>query len=82
MKDLESLKEWLASWGDGPNWTDASGATVPIVKQTLRDLIADAERMRDALRDLKTRALDARDISPAWRASFAIICEDAIEGPK
>ena len=76
--NLESLKEWLASWGDGPNWSDKTGATVPVAKDTLRELIADNTRTREALEDLRQRFLNARDISPAWRATFATIADDAL----
>lgn len=82
---LTSMKEWLASWGDGANWSDQSGATIPISKESLGKLIADAERMRDALRGLKERALNHapgvnREFTPGTAASLAHICEDALEG--
>ena len=56
---LDSMKEWLDHWGDGPSWSDANGVTVPVVKTDLRKLIDDAVRMRDALCELKTRALNS-----------------------
>jgi hypothetical protein len=37
--EARSLLEWLAGWGDGPNWSDASGATVPVVKESLRRVL-------------------------------------------
>ena len=82
---MESVKEWLASWGDGPHWADETGATGPITKESLAHLIESAERMRGALRKLQERALchapnSAREFAPATAASIAIICEDALEG--
>lgn len=82
---LESMKEWLASWGDGPNWSDATGLTVPVTKESLAKLIADAEKMRDALRTIRDRALMrvpgvSGEFVPRTAASLAIICEDALEG--
>lgn len=82
---LDSMKEWLASWGDGANWSDPTGATVPVTKEALATLIANAERMRTALKELRTRALgrapgSSREFAPATAASIAIVCEDAIEG--
>jgi hypothetical protein len=40
-----TLREWLATWGDGPNWSDKSGATVPTAKTSLLGLLdyADAK---------------------------------------
>lgn len=45
-QELESLKEWLKSWGDDnvPNWCDASRQLVPIAKVTLKKLIEEAEK--------------------------------------
>ena len=37
--EARSLLEWLDGWGDGPNWSDASGATVPVVKASLRRVL-------------------------------------------
>ena len=37
--EARSLLEWLSGWGDGPNWSDASGATVPVVKESLRRVL-------------------------------------------
>jgi hypothetical protein len=37
--EARSLLEWLNGWGDGPNWSDASGATVPVVKASLRRVL-------------------------------------------
>lgn len=82
---LDSVKEWFASWGEGPHWADPTGATVPITKESLAHLIKSAEKMRMALRELQERALchapgAAREFAPATAASIAIICEDALEG--
>lgn len=39
QREATSLLEWLSGWGDGPNWSDASGATVPVVKESLRRVL-------------------------------------------
>ena len=39
----DSLREWLESWGEGPNWSDPSGATVPIAKETLVAMLNELE---------------------------------------
>ena len=82
---LDSMELWLASWGDGPNWSDPTGATVPVTKEALAALIANAKKMRTALAGLRSRALGhapgaSREFAPATAASIAIICEDAIDG--
>ena len=82
---LDSVKEWFASWGEGPNWSDSTGTTVPITKEVLAHTLNSAEKMRTALRELQERALchapgGTREFSPATAASIAIICEDALEG--
>jgi len=82
---IDSMKEWLASWGDGPNWSDETGATVPITKVSLMALIADAERMRSALQVLRERALikmpnSVAEFSPSTAVSIAMICEEALGG--
>jgi hypothetical protein len=82
---IASMKEWLLSWGDGPNWSDPTGVTVPVAKESLRELLTHAERMRDALQQLRDRALTkapaaVAEFSPATAASIAYICEDALEG--
>lgn len=83
--EIRSLKEWLAHWGDGPNWTDVSGATVPVVKASLARLIAEAERSRAALREIRSRILErtigqSTLISSLTRASIAAIAGDALDG--
>ena len=40
IAELESLSAWLESWGDGPNWFDASGETVPLALVTIERLTA------------------------------------------
>jgi hypothetical protein len=41
--DIKSMREWLDSWGDGPNWMDKTGVSVPIVKSTLKALLDDRD---------------------------------------
>lgn len=82
---LDSMKEWLASWGDGTNCSDESGATVPVTKESLRSLIVSAEKMRSALQQLRGRAIGKaigsyREFSPASGASIVTICDDALDG--
>ena len=57
--EARSLLDGLPSWGDGPNWCDPSGQSIPIPKVTLRRLLnyilTDVEALRevyDAARDL------------------------------
>lgn len=47
---ISSLREWLASWGDGPNWSDPSGLTVPITKMSLEHLFSVIESTRATLK--------------------------------
>lgn len=82
---LESVKQWLSAWGDGPHWANPSGSTVPISKEVLARLVDSAEKMRAALRELQERALchapgATREFGPATAASIALICEQALEG--
>jgi hypothetical protein len=82
---IDSMKEWLASWGDGPNWSDSTGVTIPITKESLRQLIATAERMRTALSGLRERALNYAPgmsqhmFSPAAAVLIAHTCDDALD---
>ena len=55
--EARSLLTWLDSWGDGPNWSDASGATVPVVKEGLRRVLEHVVRP-----DLQGESLDAQNI--------------------
>jgi hypothetical protein len=50
-----SMREWLSHWGDGSNWSDPTGATVPTAKTTIRDLLDDADAMETALREIRSR---------------------------
>lgn len=62
---IDSIREWLASWGDGPNWTDTSGNSVPIIKADLSRLLdlASARPRRSSV------GVPAKDINgqPNWR---------------
>lgn len=42
----QSMKEWLDSWGTGPNWVDPKGAMIAISKDSVRALISAMERAR------------------------------------
>jgi hypothetical protein len=37
--EIQSMREWLDSWGDGANWSDPKGETVPIAKADLVKLL-------------------------------------------
>jgi hypothetical protein len=37
---IASMKEWLDAWGEGPNWSDKTGATVPVTKEALARLLS------------------------------------------
>jgi hypothetical protein len=41
--EIQSMREWLDSWGDGPNWSDPKGETVPIAKADLARLLDTAD---------------------------------------
>lgn len=45
----ESLQEWMKQWGDGPNWSDSSGCTVPLARATVARLTAAYGEWTDAL---------------------------------
>jgi hypothetical protein len=80
---IQSLREWLASWGDGPNWLSPSGLTVPITKDALSSLLDDVEKCRRALREIRTCALERAVGMPAdslMRASVSTIADEALEG--
>lgn len=46
--ELQSLREWLASWPDGPNWSDATGVCIPIARETVRKLLNTIDALRAA----------------------------------
>jgi hypothetical protein len=79
--EITSLREWLAHWGDGPHWADPSGATVPIAKGTLAELLSEVERLRVALELMVNRAetLDrsASVLGPVGRRSGLGLAVDA-----
>jgi hypothetical protein len=41
--EIQSMREWLDSWGDGANWSDPKGETVPIAKADLARLLDAAD---------------------------------------
>lgn len=77
--NLTSMKEWVNSWGDGPNWSDVTGTTIPTCKTLLLEMIADSERMRDTMMKLRDIALDSRSMQPHEAATIATICNDVLE---
>jgi hypothetical protein len=82
-RQIKSLREWLASWGDEPNWFDVSGQSVPITKVVLTSLLDDLEKCRRALREIRTCALERAVGMPAdslMRASVSTIADEALEG--
>lgn len=40
---IKSLREWVASWGDGPNWSDPTGLSIPMAKTTILALLDDRD---------------------------------------
>ena len=36
---IASMKGWLDQWGEGPNWSDETGTTVPVTKEALIRLL-------------------------------------------
>lgn len=67
MINTQSIREWLNSWGDGTNWMDPKGETVPIAKTTLLDLLQEIDAQR---------ALD--DSLGAWKRSVCVQIFDAL----
>ena len=77
--EARSLLDGLPSWGDGANWCDPSGQSIPIPKVTLRRLLhyilTDVDQVRaDALReaasicDRRSDELAARPQGPDWQS--------------
>lgn len=69
---LQSTRAWLASWGDGSNWMDSTGASIPITKASLTELLDLLQVSREALREIRTLNLT--------RATIATIAQDALDG--
>jgi hypothetical protein len=59
--DIDSMREWLAHWGDGPNWCSPDGTSVPIVKGTLRSMLDEMEAMRKVVENLQLDVMDLPD---------------------
>ena len=53
-EEIKSLREWLASWGDGANWLDETGLTVPCAKSTLARLLDAADSAPSAPAEAST----------------------------
>lgn len=73
---IDSIREWLASWGDGANWMDASGNSVPIGKAELSRLLdlASTRSRRSSV------GVQARDVNgqPNWRMERPSVVDDRI----
>lgn len=54
--ELNSLEEWANSWGEGPNWSDETGRTIPVVRDQLKLLIHSCQQARKEAADWKRRA--------------------------
>lgn len=63
--EARSLLEGLPSWGDGPNWCDPSGHTIPIPKVTLRRLLNYILTDVEALLTLRRAGAQLHDVLAA-----------------
>lgn len=68
---LVSAHEWIASWGEGPNWSDASGATIPASKTWLHNVLSLVERMRRERDAYKRLSVDAIELTEKTEAVLA-----------
>jgi len=79
--ELTSLHQWIASWGDGPNWSDKTGELVPTAKTTLVRLVDECVRLREVIRDARNRVLDHRPnrIDQLFKANLAALLDHALD---
>lgn len=73
--DIASLTEWLAQWGDGPNWADKTGQCVPVAKVTLCALLKKLE----LLTEIERRAAECRHKDRA--AGLVYFINNTVEAP-
>jgi len=76
--ELNSLREWLGHWGEGPNWSDPKGQSVPIAKVTLTALLDHVDYLRTAISGIRERALDGR-LETMDRATIAALADDVLK---
>ncbi len=50
--EIVSLREWLDQWGDGPNWSDPTGQSVPMQKSQLRRLLDHIDELDEQVESL------------------------------
>lgn len=74
-EEARSLLQWLDSWGEGPNWSDPNGATVPVTKASLRRILEDvacAQGEQRVLEKIRNWADDVEVVrsmrKPEWTA--------------
>lgn len=65
--ELITLREWLATWGDGPNWSDPTGSSIPVQKEQLRRLLDHIDWLDEQVEGLIEQG---SEIAEAARAIF------------
>jgi len=79
-RDIQSWREWLASFGNGPNWSDTTGASVPIHKESFAVILDEHERLRKVLKEARDNVIgwdDTTSITLA-RANLAVMLDEAL----
>lgn len=83
--EIKSLREWLASWddgpGDGPNWSDSESHTVPIAKFCITRLLDDHERLVKCLQWARQQLLDHRgNMTMLFKANILTAIQQSLDG--
>lgn len=79
--DLKSLREWIAHWGDGPNWVDARGEMIPATKTTMTQLVDECERLRAVIRQARTKVLHhgPHRVDRLFKANLGALLDNALD---
>ena len=79
--DTESLRAWLAHWGDGPHWADESGLTVPVAKETFAAMLDEIDRLKAVIRDARSDLLSWNNTTPIMmaRVNLLVGLDDALD---
>jgi hypothetical protein len=75
--NLKTEREWLAHWGDGPNWCSPDGRSVPVLKDTFRMMLDEIEGLRKIVEGLGLEEMDLPD-EPEEGESFERSIQDEI----
>jgi len=73
--DIQSAREWLAHWGDGPNWCSPDGTSVPVVKTRFTAMLDEIEALR---RVVEAAHLDVMDLPDDPEPAFEDLIQDEI----